>query len=52
MDLGCAWYAPGRLSGEPLAPVLAAFVAVAFTAGWYQVVGNGVAAFVAWLDVI
>ena len=41
-----------RLSGEPLAPVFAAFVAVAFAAGGYQVVGNGVAAFVAWLDVI
>jgi hypothetical protein len=41
-----------RLSGEPLAPVVAAFVAVAFAAGWHQVVGNGVAAFVAWLDVI
>jgi len=24
-----------RLSGEPLAPVVAAFVAVAFAAGWY-----------------
>lgn len=41
-----------RLSSEPLAPVVAAFVAVAFAAGWYQVVGYGVAAFVSWLDVI
>lgn len=41
-----------RLSGEPLAPVLAAFVAVALAAGGDKVVSYGVAAFVARLDVI
>ena len=29
-----------------------AFAAVAFAAGWYKVIHDGVATFVAWLDVI
>ena len=40
------------LSLEPLPPVFAALAAVAFAAGWHEVAGDGVAAFVARLDVI
>ena len=52
LDLGCAWYGPGRLRCVPDVPVLAALTAVALAAGWDEVVGYGVATFVAWLDVI
>ena len=36
----------------PLPPVFAALAAVAFAAGWHEVAGDGVATFVARLDVI
>ncbi len=36
----------------PLPPVFAAFATVAFAAGWHEVAGDGVATFVARLDVI
>jgi hypothetical protein len=35
-----------------LPPVLAAFATVAFAASWHKVIHDGVATFVAWLDVI
>ena len=40
------------LSLEPLPPVFAALAAVAFAAGWHEVAGDGIATFVARLDVI
>ena len=40
------------LSLEPLPPVFAALAAIAFAAGWHEVAGDGVATFVARLDVI
>jgi hypothetical protein len=36
----------------PLSPVFAALAAIAFAAGWHKVAGDGVATFVARLDVI
>ena len=40
------------LNLEPLPPVFAALAAIAFAAGWHEVAGDGVATFVARLDVI
>lgn len=40
------------MTQEPILPIFASFAAVALTARRHQVTGNGVATFVAWLDVI
>ena len=40
------------LSGEPLAPFVATFAAVAFAAGWHKVADDGIAALVSGLDMI
>jgi hypothetical protein len=43
---------PRWLQLEPLPPVFTAFATVAFAAGWYKVIHDGVAALVSWLDMI
>ena len=40
------------MAQEPILPIFASFAAVALTARRHQVTGNGVAALMAWLDVI